>query len=110
MLRRRIAKNGVVFYASPGLESIGVPHAFSTRIGGVSEGVFASLNLGNPSGTVLDSADNMAENHRRLLEAAGCAGKTIRKLFQVHGADVVWMNKESECTQPPRADAIATDD
>jgi polyphenol oxidase len=110
MLRRRIAKNQVVFYASPALESVGVPHAFSTRIGGVSEGIFASLNLGNPSGSVLDSADNIAENHRRLLEAAGCEGKVVRKLFQVHGADVVWMNKESDCTQPPSADAIAMDD
>src|SRR6266550_4151669 len=111
MLRRKNGKNGVVFYVSPLLESIGVAHAFSTRIGGVSGGVFASLNLGNPSGTAtLDSADHIAENYRRLCEAAGCEGKVMRKVFQVHGADVVWMNKETDCTEPPSADAIASDD
>lgn len=110
MLGRRIANNGVVFYSSPLLESIAVRHAFSTRIGGVSGGVFSSLNLGNPSGSVLDSADNIAENYRRLLEAAGCAGKMLRKVFQVHGADVLWMDSDSECAQAPAADAIACDD
>ena len=110
MLRRRIAGNGVVFYSSPLLERIGVPHAFSTRIGGVSEGIFSSLNLGNPSGDVLDSSDRIAENYRRLIAAAGCAGKTRRSIFQVHGADVVWMNQESECGEQPKADAIAMDD
>src|SRR3954471_7168776 len=106
MLRRRTAANGVVFYGSPLLERLGVPHAFSTRIGGVSEGAFASLNLGNPSG-VTDSSDSIAENYRRLLEAAGCGGKSRRSVFQVHGANVVWMNSHSECAQQPSADAIA---
>ena len=107
MLKRKVAANGVVIYCSPLLESLGVPHAFSTRIGGVSEGIFASLNLGNPSGTVLDSADNLAENYRRLLAAAGCEGKLLRKVFQVHGADVVWIDRETDGARPPDADAIA---
>jgi YfiH family protein len=34
----------------------------------------------------------------------------MRKVFQVHGADVVWMNKETDCVEPPSADAIASDD
>ena len=110
MLRRRIAGNGVVFYSSPLLESASVPHAFSTRIGGVSEGIFASLNLGNPSGTAVDSSDHLAENYRRFFAAAGCEQKARRSVFQVHGADVVWMNKETECQQQPSADAIACDD
>ena len=110
MLRRRIASNGVVFYVSPLLESIGVSQAFSTRIGGVSGGVFASLNLGNRSGTVLDSSDQIAENYRRLCAAAGCEGKVLRKVSQVHGADVVWMKAESQCAEAPSADAIGSDD
>src|SRR3954464_6898356 len=110
MLRRRIAANGVVFYSSPLLESVGVPHGFSTRIGGGSEGIFSSLNRGNPSGSVVDSSDRIAENYRRFLAAAGCEGRTRRSVFQVHGADVVWMNKETECAQQPSADAIACDD
>lgn len=110
MLRRRIAGNGVVYYSSPLMESIRVPHAFSTRIGGVSEGAFASLNLGNPSGAVVDSSDDIAENYRRFFEAAGCEGKTRRSVFQVHGTELVWMNKETQCAEQPSADAIATDD
>jgi len=110
MLKRRIAGNGVVMYVSPLLESMGVAHGFSTRIGGVSEGAFASLNLGNPSGAVVDSSDHIAENDRRFCEAAGCAGKTLRKVSQVHGADVVWMNSQQTCATAPCADAILSDD
>ncbi len=111
MLERRVAENGVVFYASPLLENIGVGHAFGTRIGGVSEGIFASLNLGNPSGSaVVDSSDHIAENHRRLAAAARCDGKVMRKLNQVHGANVVWMNLDASCALAPSADAIVSDD
>src|SRR4051812_20451979 len=110
MLERRIADNGVVVYASPLLEELRVPHGFSTRIGGVSEGVFGSLNLGNPNGTVVDSTDNIAENMRRFLAAVGCEAKTLRRVFQVHGKHVVWMNNQFDCAQPPSADAIACED
>ena len=48
MLERMVHSNGVVTYQSPLLAAAGVVHGFSTRIGGVSEGVFDSLNLGNP--------------------------------------------------------------
>ena len=50
MLERRCADNGVVYYASPLLESAQIPHAFSTRLGGLSPAPFNSLNLGNPNG------------------------------------------------------------
>ena len=46
-MERRTASNGVVYYASPLLEERGVPHGFSTRIGGLSPAPFDSLNLGN---------------------------------------------------------------
>ena len=38
-------KNGVPYITSSLLESHGIPHAFTTRRGGVSEGVFDSLNI-----------------------------------------------------------------
>ena len=49
-MERCTATNGVAYYASPLLERRGVPHAFSTRLGGTSPPPFDSLNLGNPSG------------------------------------------------------------
>src|SRR5687768_13303120 len=78
-------RQGVIGYALPVaglitsgvLASSGAPHGFSTRAGGVSAGVFASLNFGNPGDLVQDRRDppgNIAENYRRMLAAAGCAG------------------------------------
>ena len=40
-------KDGVEYLSSPGIQT---PHGFSTRVGGVSEGIFESLNLGHRRG------------------------------------------------------------
>jgi YfiH family protein len=96
----------VVFYASPLLAGIGIPHAFSTRIGGISKPPFDSLNLGGTA----DSPDNIAENFRRLCQAAGCSGRTIRRTSQVHGSDSIWVNSNAPAAPLPSADAILTDD
>ena len=102
---------------SPLLTSLGVPHCFSTRVGGVSAGNFESLNLGNPSELPREQRDppaNIRENFRRILAAMGCAGRAIAEVHQVHGADVAWTS--SPCAPPtpaspdPKADAILTDD
>lgn len=90
MLERVAAPNSVVFYRSPLLHAAGVAHAFSTRSGGVSEGPFASLNLGNPGGaSQQDSTETIAENYRRLHAAIGCERR--RRIFahQVHGSVVL---------------------
>jgi YfiH family protein len=90
MLERVTAANNVVFYRSPLLHAASVPHAFSTRVGGVSVSPFDSLNLGNPSGVPeQDSAENIAENYRRLHTAIG--GENRRRMFahQIHGSVVL---------------------
>jgi YfiH family protein len=61
-----------------------VPHGFSTREGGVSEGPYASLNL---SATVGDGREQVEENLRRLCEAGRVAG--IVTVSQVHGDRVL---------------------
>ncbi len=68
-----------------------VPHGFSTRLGGVSEGPYASLNLGPAVG---DLPERVAENHRRLLAAAGLAEGSLGTVTQVHG-DRVWEIKSA---------------
>ncbi len=65
--------------AAPG----GAAHAFSTRLGGVSGSCFASLNLGHTRG---DRMEDVRENYRRLLSAAGLPGADRLVLArQVHG-------------------------
>lgn len=59
--------------------------AFSTRLGGVSEGPFSSLNLGLKTG---DDPKRVLENRRRLCQAAGADGTTAAMARQVHGAAV----------------------
>lgn len=59
--------------------------AFSTRRGGVSEGAFASLNLGLLTD---DAATNVEENRRRLCEAAGADFGALAINRQVHAATV----------------------
>jgi YfiH family protein len=59
--------------------------AFSTRLGGVSEGPFDSLNLGR---LTQDEASRVAENRRRVCEAAGVDDAALAFNRQVHGAEV----------------------
>ncbi len=59
--------------------------AFSTRLGGVSDGAFASLNLGLLTD---DEPENVRENRRLLCARAGVEAETATMAWQVHGADV----------------------
>lgn len=59
--------------------------AFSTRLGGVSEGAFASLNLGLLTD---DRRANVEENRRRLCAAVGADPARLTLNRQVHGAEV----------------------
>lgn len=74
-------------FRDPGADGVGI--AFSDREGGVSAGTFASLNLGRSD---LDTPEAVAENYRRLREAAGIG--PLFTLHQVHGADVVEITPE----------------
>jgi YfiH family protein len=59
--------------------------AFSTRVGGVSEGPFESLNLGILTG---DDPASVVENRRRLCGELGTDPKHARMAWQQHGARV----------------------
>jgi YfiH family protein len=73
-------------------------HGFYTRQGGVSEGVFASLNCGFSSG---DERARVAENRARALRALDLPADSLRTVRQVHGARVLVVSD-------PRADKHAT--
>ncbi|MGE3107255.1 MAG: peptidoglycan editing factor PgeF [Phycisphaerales bacterium] len=118
MLQRRVIpdpsrpENPVVFYASPLLESIGVPHAFSTRLGGVSRSPFDTMNLGNPNGCdIQDPAQNLANNHARLFSAAGLHDRPRHaRVHQVHANAVALVRPGTVHDPHAKADALVSDD
>lgn len=63
---------------------LGLPHAFTTRAGGVSLGAYAGLNLDDRE----DDPRAVAENRRRVAEALGFSADRVARLHQVHGTDV----------------------
>ena len=78
--------NGVKYMTISAFEETNlVNHAFSTRIGGVSMGEAAALNLGFNR---KDSVENIYENFRLLCGAAGVDDKSLVMAKQVHGSKV----------------------
>ena len=67
------------------------PHGFSTRAGGVSDGMFATLNLGMNRG---DEAARVTENWNRFLASAGIGTREFVCGKQVHGNTVHIATKE----------------
>jgi YfiH family protein len=83
----------------------GIAHAFFTREGGVSEGIYASLNGGAGSG---DDPARVAENRQRMCVALGVAAGRLITAYQVHSADAVLATAPWGRADAPRADAIVT--
>lgn len=109
MLEKRTHPNGVVAIHSSLLESAGIPHAFSTRVGGVSHGAFASLNLGNPQGAIRDTEANLHENYLRLFAALHLTGRTLCRVHQVHGRDLLTLRDTDAPPAGHHADGLITD-
>ncbi len=101
---RRHEAEGLVWYTFDG-PGPGFRHALLTRCGGVSEGVFASLNLGS---TVGDRPEAVAENHRRVNAAFGFRRKDIVSPHQVHGNRVAPVRRVDGGTLIPATDALIT--
>ena len=77
---------------------------FTTRLGGVSEGPYASLNLGRKSGDEVERTD---ENRRIACEAIGADVTRLALNFQVHSDRVV---RAAAGGRGERADGLWTDD
>lgn len=76
------AENGVVYLTFPGLERTGVVrHLFSTREGGVSEGIYKSMNLSYTRGDKKEAVD---ENFRRIAECMACGVEDMVCSDQTH--------------------------
>ena len=91
---------------SPLLSAIpGLRHAFFTREGGVSDGIYTSLNGGLGS---QDDLANVAENRRRMAEQMGVTPEHFLSAHQIHSPDAVVATGPSQDASRPRADAIVT--
>ncbi len=98
--------NGLRFYQFD-IFSQDVLHAVFTRQGGVSPEPWTSLNL---SISVGDDAARVAENRQRAFSALGRAPASIRDVWLIHGADVIFADEPLAPNAPsPKADILFTD-
>jgi YfiH family protein len=83
----------------------GIRHAFFTREGGVSDGIYASLNSGVGSS---DDPDHVTENRARMARALGVDAESLITAFQIHSPHVVVADAPWDVETRPKADAIVT--
>jgi YfiH family protein len=96
----------VAFEQSPTLVAIPrLKHGFFGRRGGVSQGVFATLNVSEASD---DEPGRVAENRARIAEALGFTPSRLATVRQVHSNRVVTLTAPPEPGARPEADALVT--
>ena len=83
----------------------GVRHGFFTRLGGVSEGPFASLNCGFGSG---DSPHRVARNRAIAMDCLGLPADRLVTARQIHSAAVVTVDRLWRREEAPCADGLVT--
>ena len=81
-----------------------IAHGFLGRRGGVSTGIFASLNCSLGSE---DVRDDVLENRRRAVQAV-LPGSALSRVYQIHSPDVVTVTEPIDQHNPPKADALVT--
>lgn len=82
----------------------GIRHGFFTRAGGVSDGLYAGLNISAGTG---DDPEKVRENRRRVAEWMGVSPDRLLTAWQVHSPDVVVVG--TPFAERPKADALVTD-
>ena len=93
------------FLTATTLRSRGVAHGFFTRQGGVSKGVYSSLNGGVGS---RDIPEAVAENRARIAGALGAEADRLAVPYQVHSPDALALTGPWGSDARPRCDGVAT--
>jgi YfiH family protein len=93
------------FLTAESLQFPGVAHGFFTRVGGASQGLYASLNAGVGS---RDLAEAVTENRARVASALGTAPDRLAVPFQVHSPDALAVTELWPVDARPRCDALVT--
>lgn len=96
--------NKLSFITAPSLDPGPIRHGFFTRAGGVSAGLYQSLNCGPGSG---DAPENVLENRRRVADAMAVGADNLLSLAQVHSANVLTITEPF--MERPQADGMVTD-
>lgn len=86
------------------LKNNGISHAFFTREGGVSRGIYESLNLGQGSH---DDKENILKNRHIVADFMGVRDENLVSLYQIHSPHALIVN-EAVKGDRPRADALVT--
>lgn len=85
-------KNGVTYLSFPALEATGmVSHSFSTRLGGVSEGDYSTMNFSFSRG---DRPEHVLENYRRMAAVLGTDMTRMTVSFQTHTTNIRMVTEE----------------
>lgn len=84
-------KHGILYFTFPLFDKFGVKHAFTSKIGGVSEGQYATFNTGFLNG---DKYEHVYENWRRLCDAIGFSEKRLVFSKQTHTNNVRTVSEE----------------
>jgi polyphenol oxidase len=87
------------------LDLPGIRHAFFTREGGVSGGLYASLNGGQGSS---DQPEAVVENRARMAAHLGVAEERLLSVYQIHSPDVAIVKAAWKREDRPKADAMVT--
>lgn len=85
--------------------TVRIRHAFFTRTGGVSEGIYASLNCGLGSG---DDPESIRTNRARAMSRLGLAEADLATVRQVHSARAVVVDRPWPDADRPGADGLVT--
>ncbi len=85
-------QNGISYFTFPALDQTGlVRHAFSTRLGGVSQGQFATMNFSFTRG---DDPEHVRENYRRMADVLGVSEEKMVLSHQTHTTNVRVIHEE----------------
>lgn len=84
----------IIYLQFPGLAKLEeIKHIFSTRLGGVSQNEFASMNLSFTRG---DEEESVQENYRRIAKVMGCEPEDMVATYQTHTKNLRIVTK-SDC-------------
>lgn len=97
--------DGLVSYHFESLDGLGVVHGVFSRLGGVSRGRFATLNVGR---TVGDTEFDVRENHERIYRTLGLSADHVVTAHQVHSNRVAVVDREDAGCIVRKTDGLVT--